>query len=100
VSHRGSSSSANALASDVTSTQAITCRPILSRHYASMIQDGLQIAGPLGVGGEVGGPPPTHPYKNPLYGYKNPLYGCVYGGPPFFWAELQPGDGVQTPLFF
>jgi hypothetical protein len=32
----------------VTATQALTCRPILSRHYASMMQDGLQIAGPLG----------------------------------------------------
>ena len=35
----------------VTATQALTCPPILSRHYASMIQDGLQIAGPLGGGG-------------------------------------------------
>ena len=27
----------------VTATQALTCRPILRRHYASMVQDGLQI---------------------------------------------------------
>ena len=26
-----------------TAAQALTCRPILSRHYASMMQDGLQI---------------------------------------------------------
>jgi hypothetical protein len=25
----------------VTDTQALTCRPILSRHFASMMQDGL-----------------------------------------------------------
>ena len=37
----------------VTATQELTCRlgPILSRHYDSMMQNGLQIAGPLGWGG-------------------------------------------------
>jgi hypothetical protein len=41
----------------VTATQALTCRPILSRHYAGMTQDGLWIAGTLGGGG-VGLPHP------------------------------------------
>ena len=40
----------------VTATQGLTCRPILSRQYASMMQDGLQIAGPLW--GEGGVAPP------------------------------------------
>ena len=31
-----------------TATQELTYQPILSRHYASMTQDGLQIAGTLG----------------------------------------------------
>ena len=31
----------------VSAIQAINCRPILSRHYASMMQEGLQIAGPV-----------------------------------------------------
>jgi hypothetical protein len=44
----------------VTATQALTCRPILSRHYASMMQDGLQIAGPLWRGGGV---PPLSPER-------------------------------------
>jgi hypothetical protein len=54
----------------ITATQVRTCRPILSRHYASMMQDGLQISGPGGgegwppshthpSGGGGGGPPPT-----------------------------------------
>jgi hypothetical protein len=37
----------------VTATQALTCRPMLNGHYACMMQDGLQIAGPLGGGGGV-----------------------------------------------
>ena len=32
--------------SRVTATQERTCRPILSKPYASMVQDGLQTAGP------------------------------------------------------
>jgi len=47
------------------STQALTCRPILSRHFASMLQDGLQIAGPLGGGGGVPPHTHTHPYPHP-----------------------------------
>jgi hypothetical protein len=38
----------------VTATQALNCRKselVFSRHYAGMMQDGLQIAGPLGGGG-------------------------------------------------
>ena len=34
----------------VTATQALTCRPIMSRNYAGMTQDGLWIAGTLGGG--------------------------------------------------
>jgi hypothetical protein len=36
----------------------------LSRHYAGMMQDGLQIAGPLGGGGG-GGPPPHTRFHTP-----------------------------------
>ena len=46
-----------------TATQELTCQPILSRYYASMMQDGLQIAGPLGGGGVA--PPHTHPHPHP-----------------------------------
>jgi hypothetical protein len=34
-----------------TATQELTCHQILSRHYASMMQDGLQIAGTRWEGG-------------------------------------------------
>ena len=40
ASHRGSSSSAIG----DTATQELNCQPTLIRHYASMTQDGLQIA--------------------------------------------------------
>jgi hypothetical protein len=58
-----------------------TCQPILSRHYASMMQDGLQIAG---VGeGEVPLPPaaPPRPPTHPLE--------CVTGQ----WASNSPWMG-------
>jgi len=48
-----------------TAAQALTCRPILSRHYASMMQDGLQIVGTLGGGGGVLPPHPTRIYTLP-----------------------------------
>ena len=44
MSHRGPSSSANELASPPHRC-SLTCQPILSRHYASMTQDGVWIAG-------------------------------------------------------
>ena len=37
----------------VTATQSLTCRPILSRHYAGMMQDGLRIAGTHWGGGKT-----------------------------------------------
>jgi hypothetical protein len=39
--------------------QVLTCQPILSRHYTSMTQDGLQIAGTFGGRGRAA-LPPTH----------------------------------------
>jgi len=39
-----------AIGDTATKTGELTCQPILSRHYASMTQDGLQIAGNLGGG--------------------------------------------------
>jgi len=53
ASHRGSSSSAIG----DTATQDLRCQPILSRHYASITQDGLQIAGNMGGRGWF--PPPA-----------------------------------------
>ena len=43
----------------VTATKVLTCRPILSRHYSSMMQDGLQIACPFD-----GGVAPDVPREN------------------------------------
>ena len=48
---------ANIMTSELPATQELTCQPILSRHYASMTQDGLQIAGTRGEGGGI---PHTH----------------------------------------
>jgi hypothetical protein len=60
VNHRGSKFLCQRIS--VTATQLLTCRPILSRHYAAMMQDGLRIAGTLGGGGGGCSPPdPTHP---------------------------------------
>jgi hypothetical protein len=42
-----------------TDTQVLICQPTLSRHYASMTQDGLQITGTLGEGGRVPTNTPT-----------------------------------------
>ena len=50
MNHRGSSSCQHIC---VTATEVLTCRPVLSRHYSGMTQDGLLIAGTLGGGGEV-----------------------------------------------
>jgi hypothetical protein len=48
----------------VTATQALTCLPIMSRHYAGMTQDALRIAGTLGGGG--GGVAfPSHAFITP-----------------------------------
>ena len=51
MSHSGSSSSLFCQRIGVTATQVLPYRPILSRHYAGMTQDGLLIAGTLGEGG-------------------------------------------------
>ena len=51
MSHSGSSSSRFCQRIGVTATQVLPYRPILSRHYAGMTQDGLLIAGTLGGGG-------------------------------------------------
>jgi hypothetical protein len=54
VSHRGSSFPANALASPTHRRSPVEN---LSKHHAGMMQDRLQIAGPLGGGEEC--PPPN-----------------------------------------
>ena len=59
---RGESQRFRFLCQDIgdTATQELTCQPILSRHYASMTQDGLQIAGTRWGRGRDASTPRTH----------------------------------------
>jgi hypothetical protein len=58
VSHRRSSSSVMVLASPTHRRSPV--ENLSTGHYAGMMQDGLQIAGPLG-----GGSPPPTPFHTP-----------------------------------
>jgi hypothetical protein len=88
ASHRGSGSSAKILATPPHRAHLSSnlSRQCLRRHYASMMQDGLQIAGTRGGRGRDVSPPRTH--MHPLE--------CV----TCQWAEYSiPGWGARPFIF-